>query len=91
MLVEDRGIDKGTGQKQNAIDTKQPSADLVPPFIRFLRRNEEVLAKRVSQLSVMLREAKGKHTALAALRANREYLYIIALTAPHSLLPRTYS
>jgi hypothetical protein len=88
-LTEERGVDKWMGQKYLAFSHQSP-ADHVPPFIRFLRRNEELLARKVSQLSIMLREAKGEHRALPAIPApfciNRKDVNIMALTALFTLL-----
>ena len=67
-LTEERDVDKWMGQTYRAVSDQSPS-DLVPPFIQFLRRNEDLLAKKVSQLSIMLREAKGEYTALPAVPA----------------------
>jgi hypothetical protein len=65
-LAEERGVDNWMGQKYLAFSHQSP-VELVPPFIRLLRRNEELLAKKVSQLSIMLREAKGELAALPAI------------------------
>ena len=58
-LLQGKGMDDKSKDQRNTDQPKGISMAMVPPFIRFLRRNEELLARKVSQLSIMLREAKG--------------------------------
>lgn len=37
------------------------SMALVAPFLRFIRKNEDMLSKKVAHLSILLREAKGRY------------------------------
>lgn len=89
-LEGERGTDTRMAQKYLAFSDLTP-AEHVPPFIQFLRRNEEQLAEKVSQLSIMLSEAKGEHAAqscqpslspstLTGVCLNRKYSNITALT-----------
>lgn len=59
-LLRGKGTDDRGKDQRHTECPKGISMAMVPPFIRFLRRNEESLAKKVSQLSIMLREAKGE-------------------------------
>lgn len=58
-LLHGKGLNERSKDQQHTDHPKGISMAMVPPFIRFLRRNEELLARKVSQLSIMLREAKG--------------------------------
>lgn len=47
-------------KKHRSFDyTRGSSIAAVAPFVRFIRRNEEALSKKVAQLSILLREARG--------------------------------
>ena len=59
------------------------SMTLVAPFMRFIRKNEDALSKKVAHMSILLREAKGLFVrAVQYFAVEFSIIFRIFLTAP---------
>ena len=54
-----REFDSRWKRHRSVTYTEATSMALIAPYIKFIRRNEEVLSRKVAKLSMLLREAKG--------------------------------